>query len=193
MKKVVRKILDLPNQLHNRLIFAYRNITATAYPRMAGKIAVHGAGELNFGKDVTIISDFRRNPIGLGIKTAFHIATPAKIEIGNNVGISNSLFFALEKITIEDNVLIGGGCQFLDADFHSLSYEDRILRDDKQKNSRPILVKEGAFIGAACMIMKGVTIGTRSIVAAGSVIVKDIPAGEIWGGNPAKFIKKVVN
>lgn len=192
MKKTLRKILELPNHLHNRFVFAYRNITAQSFPKIAGKLSVRGAGSLSFGKGVIITSGFNRNPIGLGIKTAFHIARPAKIEIGNKVGISNSLFFALEKITIEDNVLIGGGCQFLDADFHSLSYEERVLGGDKQKNSRPILVKEGAFIGAACMIMKGVTIGTRSIVAAGSVVVKDIPSGEIWGGNPAKFIKKTL-
>lgn len=193
MKKMLREILEIPNHLHNRFVFIYRNITAAAYPKIAGKISVRGAGRLTFGTGVIITSDFNRNPIGLGIKTAFHIASPARIEIGNKVGISNSLFFALEKITIEDNVLIGGGCQFLDADFHSLSYEERIFGGDKQKNSRPILVKEGAFIGAACMVMKGVTIGARSIVAAGSVVVKDIPADEIWGGNPAKFIKKTDN
>jgi acetyltransferase-like isoleucine patch superfamily enzyme len=47
------------------------------------------------------------------------------------------------------------------------------------------------FIGARCIILKGVTIGEKSIVAAGSVVTKNIPEGEVWGGNPAKFIKKI--
>ena len=113
------------------------------------------------------------------------------MKIGDNSGISNSLFYALGQITIEENVYIGGGCQFMDSDFHSISYEERVLGDDKQKNIRPILIKEGVFIGASCIILKGVTIGARSVVGAGAVVVKDIPAGEIWGGNPAKFIKKL--
>ena len=53
------------------------------------------------------------------------------------------------------------------------------------------LMKDDVFIGANCYIGKGVIIGDRSIVAAGSVVVKSIPADEIWGGNPAKFIKKI--
>ncbi len=41
------------------------------------------------------------------------------------------------------------------------------------------------------MILKGVTVGEESIVAAGAVVVKSIPPGDIWGGNPAKFIRKL--
>jgi len=52
------------------------------------------------------------------------------------------------------------------------------------------VIQEGAFVGASSIILKGVTIGKHSIVAAGSVVSKSIPAGEIWGGNPAKFIRK---
>lgn len=55
----------------------------------------------------------------------------------------------------------------------------------------PIVIGDYVFIGARCMILKGVTIGDRSIVAAGSVVTKSIPADELWGGVPAKFIKKL--
>ncbi|MCB0751466.1 MAG: acyltransferase [Ignavibacteriae bacterium] len=123
----------------------------------------------------------------------FYIAPNAIIDIGNNVGISSSLFYSLDKIIIEDNVLIGGGCQILDNDFHSLMYEDRVIYGDREVKSSPILVKEGAFIGTSSIILKGVTIGERSIVAAGSVVVKSIPDNQIWGGNPAKFIRNIDN
>ena len=47
------------------------------------------------------------------------------------------------------------------------------------------------FIGTSCIIGKGVTIGENSVIAAGSVVVKNVPSNEIWGGNPAKFIRKI--
>lgn len=55
----------------------------------------------------------------------------------------------------------------------------------------PIKIEDDVFIGARTIITKGVTIGAKSIVAAGSVVVCNIPSGEIWGGNPAKFIMKI--
>lgn len=57
--------------------------------------------------------------------------------------------------------------------------------------SKPILIKEGAFIGAHAIVLKGVTIGKYSVIGAGSVITKDIPDNEVWAGNPARFIKKL--
>lgn len=55
----------------------------------------------------------------------------------------------------------------------------------------PVVIKDGVFIGAHCIILKGVTIGEKSIIGAGSVVTKSIPDGEIWAGNPAKFIRRI--
>ena len=52
-----------------------------------------------------------------------------------------------------------------------------------------MVIEDDAFIGMNCIILKGVTIGARSIVAAGSVVTKSIPADCVAGGNPAKVIK----
>lgn len=54
-----------------------------------------------------------------------------------------------------------------------------------------MVIEDNVFIGARCIILKGVTIGENSIVGAGSVVTKSIPANEIWAGNPAKFIRKI--
>ena len=65
-----------------------------------------------------------------------------------------------------------------------------MTEDDSAHISKaPVIIKSHAFIGAHCIICKGVTIGECSMVAAGSVVVKDIPERQLWGGNPAKFIK----
>lgn len=55
----------------------------------------------------------------------------------------------------------------------------------------PVVIKNGVFIGANSIILKGVTIGEKAIVGAGSVVTRSIPDGEIWAGNPAKFIRKI--
>jgi acetyltransferase-like isoleucine patch superfamily enzyme len=113
--------------------------------------------------------------------------------LGNDVGVSNSVFYAWKSIILEDEVMIGGGCQIYDTDFHSILYEDRILKGDKKVKTAPVLIKKGAFIGASSIILKGVTIGERSVVAAGSVVTKSIPSDEVWGGNPARFIRKLTD
>jgi len=89
-------------------------------------------------------------------------------------------------------VHIGGGSKIFDNDFHNMDWKAR--RDPKLNNvskTSPVVIENDVFIGTSCVICKGVTIGARSIVAAGSVVVKSIPADEMWGGNPAKFIKKI--
>ena len=80
-----------------------------------------------------------------------------------------------------------------DSNFHSLDWRKRRnrLEDIADAKKSPICIGDYVFIGAHCIIGKGVTIGDKSIIAAGSVVTRDVPAGEIWGGNPAKFIKKI--
>lgn len=110
--------------------------------------------------------------------------------IGNNVGISNSYISAYNNIQIEDNVMIGACCKIMDTDFHPVNYTERVVYNGLAKTA-PILIKEGAFIGACSIITKGVTIGEHAVIGAGSVVTCDIPKDEVWGGNHARFIKKL--
>ena len=63
--------------------------------------------------------------------------------------------------------------------------------DTKKNRSLPVIIENNAFIGAHCTVLKGVTIGKGSIIGAGSLVSKSVPQGEIWGGNPATFIKGI--
>lgn len=179
------------NYIKNALILNLTNTEYLEFPKIYGTIIIRGRGRLFIGKKCKINSNEYSNPVGMKKKCMYYIGPNATIIIGNNVGISTSLLYANSNITIEDNVLIGGGCQLLDSDFHSLSYEERIINGDNNVVSKPILIKKGAFVGANSIILKGTIIGERSIVAAGSVVAKSIPNDEIWGGNPVKFIKKI--
>ncbi len=131
----------------------------------------------------------------------------SEIIIGNNNWIGASTIACRTKISIGDNVFISWGGYFSDHDSHSIDFIDRqndILQQlDNYKNGRPLLadknwevvnskpisIGSNSWIGMNCIILKGVTIGEGAIVAAGSVVTKDVPAWSVVAGNPAKVVK----
>lgn len=102
--------------------------------------------------------------------------------IGNNVTIKNGVQI-WDGITIEDNVQIGANVSFTNDKYPRAKNPNWVL----EKTT----VKRGASIGAGSTIGCGITIGENAMIGMGSVVTKDVPAGEIWVGNPARFLKKV--
>lgn len=106
--------------------------------------------------------------------------------IGKNVFINHGCsFLDLGGITIKDNVLIGPQVKLV-TENHPLDPATR-----KGLITKPILIKQNAWIGAGATILPGVTVGENSVVAAGAVVSKDVPDHTVVGGIPAKFLKKV--
>jgi acetyltransferase-like isoleucine patch superfamily enzyme len=154
-------------------------------------IDVEMGGVLHFGKNFRMNNGKYYNKIGRQQASMFIVTKNGSVTFGDNVGVSSSAFFCTLKIEIGNNVKIGGNCVFYDTDFHSLNFLDR--RDDKtdklNNKSAPLIIKDDVFIGSHCTVLKGITIGERSIIGAGSVVCKSIPPDEIWGGDPIVFIK----
>ncbi len=188
---VVSWLAHVPTNIYNRLLLKYKHISLPKSSKINGKIYIYGSGTVTIQDNTRINSCLESDPIGGDTHTIFNTCANGRIEIGRDVGISNSTIVAREKVTIADGVRIGGGCRIYDTDFHSLSYEMRVSENDTDIATRPIRVDNGAFIGAGVIILKGVTVGEKSVVGAGSVVTKSIPPYEIWGGNPAKFIRKL--
>ena len=118
----------------------------------------------------------------------------AKLIIGDYAGISNTTIECQSEVIIGNSVNIGAGSTMIfDTDFHSVNWRDRYERinDIPNRKIKPVHIGDCVFIGARSIICKGVNIGDRSIIGAGSVVVKDVPSDEMWGGNPARFIKKL--
>lgn len=177
--------------LYNMIALKIRPTQIGSKLIIRGIIKRVGSGKVYIGSNVTINSCLSANPIGGEGQTILYAMPPGSIEIGNNVGISNTAIVALDRITIEDDVMIGGNCKIYDHDFHSLDYATRMLPGMVGVTPKNVHIKKGAFIGAHSIILKGVTIGQYSIIGAGSVVTKDVPDNEIWAGNPAKFIRKI--
>ena len=156
-----------------------------------GFLFVSNKGIFKLGKDFLVNSNRFANIIGSGASSSIMIGKNAKLEIGKDVGFSNSTICCREKISIGDHTIIGGNCKIWDTDFHPTSIEQR--RKDINSNARtsPIHIGEYVFIGADCTIMKGVTIGDFAVVGAGSVVRRNIPEKEVWAGNPAVFVMKL--
>jgi acetyltransferase-like isoleucine patch superfamily enzyme len=148
-------------------------------------------GRMKIGRGVRINSGERFNIIGRPQKTVFWVS--GELEIGDHVGLSATAIICKHKIVIGSGTKIGGNTVIYDTDFHSLNWEVRrdSIRDSAEARSKPVSIGSDVFIGAHSTILKGVHIGDRSIIGAGSVISHDIPSDEIWAGNPAIFIRSL--
>ena len=115
------------------------------------------------------------------------------LRIGDRVGMSNVTIVCEESVAIGNDVFIGGGVQIFDTNFHSTAAAVRTSGRETRADVRTASVYIGSrvFIGVNAIICKGVTIGDEAVIAAGSVVVCDVSAGEIWGGNPAIRIRSV--
>jgi acetyltransferase-like isoleucine patch superfamily enzyme len=125
----------------------------------------------------------------------------SKVTLGNNVYIGPGTFIeCVEQITIGDNVLISMNCNIIDTNSHSLDSAERLgdtiewqkglsYKDWNKVQSSAIHIGNKSWIGLRSIILKGVSIGEGAIVAAGSVVTKEVRSYTMVGGNPAAFIK----
>lgn len=119
---------------------------------------IHGKKNgIQIGDNVIIHSNHVVNPTSGFQHCYIRSEGKEKIVIGNNIGMSHVNITSFTSIKIEDNVLIGSGVKIWDTDFHAVEFSDRC--NNVNCKSSPILIKEGAFIGACSIILKGVTIG----------------------------------
>lgn len=156
-------------------------------------VRVSRTGKLVIGQDCRINSGDHHNVIGRQQRTILTVGKEANLTIGNRVGMSSTAIICHHKITIGDDVLIGGNVVIYDCDFHPLDANLRSTTNDHLTTSKkaPVTIGDRVFIGAHSTILKGATIGANSIVGSGSVVTNDIPENEIWAGNPAKKIKSI--
>ncbi len=143
-----------------------------------GKPQIIANGEIHLGDEVRIWSIFN--------KTKIFVQKGAVLTVGRNTRLNGVHLSVSSRIEIHDNVRIAPYCIIIDSDFHKL--EDHFSNEGIKK---PIVIEDDVWITMNCMILKGVRIGKGSVVAAGSVVTKDVQPYTAVGGVPAKIIKKI--
>ncbi len=187
------KLFWIMTNIYNKSNFKIHGIKFGKQIKTYGiiRLKIDDDSEFKINDGVIIRSHWKSNPAGGGQKDCiFAVRGKGSLEIGKNVGISNSTIYCNRKIVIEDDVYIGVNSIIYDTDFHSI-YADKRLNGNTDIKSMPVIIKRGAWIGGHCIILKGVSIGEQSVIGAGSVVTKDVPPDEVWAGNPARFIKKI--
>ena len=125
---------------------------------------------------------FPEAEIGENCNICANVLIENKVKVGNNVTVKSGVQL-WDGITVKDNVFIGPNATFTNDIFPRSKNKDWKLSET--------VIETGASIGANATILCGITIGENSMIGAGSVVTKDVPANELWVGNPAHFVRKI--
>ena len=139
----------------------------------------------HIGKDTNIWQYcviFPEAKIGDNCNICANVLIENDVTVGNNVTVKSGVQL-WDGVAIEDNVFIGPNVTFT----NDLFPRSKVHPKEYLKT----IIKKGASIGANSTIVCGHTIGENAMIGAGSVVTHDVPAGEVWYGNPARFVRKI--
>ena len=145
-----------------------------------------GNGTISVGDNVRIGT---RNSWAVGFKAS----TDAQLIIGDRVSVNyQTIISVAKKVSIGDHTMIAGNVQIYDNISHPISPRRRLAYEPfTLDEASPVHIGRNVWIGQAAIIMRGVTIGDNSVVAAGSIVTKSVPPNTLVGGNPARILRNI--
>lgn len=154
--------------------------------KFAVPLVCNGLGEVLLEERVSI--GYRLAPkVGNGAVILQARNEGAKIRIGRRSVLSNNVaVISCVAVDIGEECLIGDGVLIMDSDFH---HTDPLKRREVPDNDAAVNIENNVWLGSKVMVLKGVTIGKNSVVAAGSIVTRDVPENSVAAGNPAKVIR----
>jgi acetyltransferase-like isoleucine patch superfamily enzyme len=148
------------------------------------------APDVRLGRDVKIYDfvNLYGCTIGDGTKIGTFVEIQKKAVVGARCKVSSHTFIC-EGVTIEDDCFIGHHVCFINDLYPRATNGDGRLQTEADWTVVPTRVCRGAAIGSGAVILAGVTIGPGALVGAGAVVTKDVPAGQVFAGNPARLLR----
>lgn len=154
-------------------------------------IDVRQGARVDIGDAVTLNSDNRNYHLALFTQTKLLARnTGAHIAIGAGTRVHGSCIHATKSIEIGKNCLIAGNCQIFDCSGHSI-YDIDQMRETTIETTKPICIGDNVWLGTACIVLPGSSIGRGSVVSAGSVVRGIFPEYSLISGNPAVLVKSL--
>jgi acetyltransferase-like isoleucine patch superfamily enzyme len=151
--------------------------------------------DVKLGRDVRIFHPDLVNLYGCSVGDETRIGTFVEVQVGAHIGARckiSSHSFICEGVTIEDEVFIGHGVMFTNDKFPRATTEDGRPQGGEDWAVVPTRVGKRASIGSNATILCGVTIGAGAIVGAGAVVTRDVPAGAVVAGVPARIVSEAI-
>lgn len=144
----------------------------------------HPRSQISIGADCTFRSSPASNLIGVNRPCIIStLAEGAEIEIGSGCGFSGTVLSSAVRIVLGENVRCGANTLITDTDWHT---------DDPRSNPDvAVTIERNVWLGVNVSVLKGVIIGERTLVAAGSIVTKSLPSGVVAAGNPAKVLRDI--
>jgi acetyltransferase-like isoleucine patch superfamily enzyme len=148
------------------------------------------ADDVQLGKDVKIgeFVNLYGCAIGDNTKIGPFVEIQKNARVGRNCKIQSHTFIC-EGVTIEDDVFVGHNVTFINDRYPRATTDEGTLQTEQDWECTPTLIKKGSSVGSSVTLLCGITVGENSIVGAGSVVTRDVPANVIIAGNPANVIK----
>lgn len=148
--------------------------------------------DVKLGKDVKLSKFINLYGCEVGDETKIgaFVEIQKNATVGKRCKISSHTFIC-EGVTIEDGVFIGHGVTFINDSYPRATVTSGEVQTEKDWRVEPTVVKAGASIGSGSTILPNVVIGENAIVGAGSTVTKDVEAGAIVAGNPARILRYI--
>ncbi|HEX3716432.1 MAG TPA: acyltransferase [Verrucomicrobiae bacterium] len=150
------------------------------------------APDVKLGKGVRIFSftNLYGCEIGDDVKIGTFVEIQKGARIGSRCKISSHTFIC-EGVILEDEVFVGHNVTFINDLYPRSTNEGGQLQTESDWKCVSTHVQRGASIGSGAILLCGITVGPKAVIGAGSVVTKDVPAGAIVAGNPARFLRMV--
>lgn len=184
---MVSKILKLQRLILLHIVLRSHGVIYGKRLR-GSRCKIRNVGKIVIGESVALDSRISGDPYTTGLYT--HLKD-AKINIGDHSIIRGTTIHSRELVQLGNYNLIASGTVILDNDSHSTSIDPMIRHSRKDISTSSVIIGNNVWIGMRSIICKGVNIGDNAIVAASSVVTKNVPANCIVAGNPAKVVKNI--